>query len=61
MNEQYVNEQRAKLVREFWFLRSKKLILSARARVRKIADFDLEHYGTPREETFQKFNYNKLK
>lgn len=51
---------RANLVREFWFLKSKRLYMSAKARVRKIADLDLEYSGTPREETYQKFNYSKI-
>jgi hypothetical protein len=60
MNE-YFREQRAKLVREFWFLKSKRLYMSAKARVRKIADLDMEHKGIPREVTLEKFHYYSIK
>lgn len=61
MTEKQYIAQRAKLINEFWFLKSKRLFLSARARVRKIADLDYEKYGTDREETKQKFNYYRIK
>ena len=60
MTEQQYTARRAELTREFWFLKSKRLHLSAKARVRKIADLDFEQKGTPREETLRKFNYNHL-
>ena len=60
MNE-YYKEQRAKLVREFWFLKSKRLYLSARARVRKIAEMDFEMMGIPVKETLDKFKYENIK
>ena len=59
MTEEHYTERRALLVKEFWFLKSKRLWLSARARVRKIAALDLEYKDIPEEETFRKFNYNK--
>ena len=58
MTEQQFTAQRAKLVNEFWFLKSKRLFLSAKARIRKIADLDYQHKGIV---TKQKFNYNKIK
>jgi hypothetical protein len=60
MTKELYTEMRANLVREFWFLKSKRLYMSAKARVRKIADLDLEYSGTPREYTYQKFNYSKI-
>ena len=60
MNE-YFREQRAKLVREFWFLKSKRLYMSAKARIRKIADLDFESRGIPKEVTMEKFHYNDIK
>ena len=61
MTEENYKEHRAKLVREFWFLKSKRLYLSAKARVRKIADLDFEYKGIDREITMQKFSYDKIK
>lgn len=61
MTEEKYTEQRAKLVNEFWFLKSKRLFLSAKARIRKIADLDFEQKGIDREITLEKFNYNKIK
>lgn len=61
MTEEKYNEQRSKLVNEFWFLKSKKLYLSAKARIRKIADLDFEQKGIDREITLDKFKYNKIK
>jgi hypothetical protein len=61
MSEEQYTQQRAKLVNEFWFLKSKRLYLSARARIRKIADLDYEQLGVDREVTKQKFNYKKIK
>ena len=59
MNEERYEEKRAALVREFWFLRSKHCRLSAKARVRKIAEIDLVNKGIPKEDTLRKFNYDK--
>jgi hypothetical protein len=61
MTEEMYTNYRASLVREFWFLKSKRLYLSARARVRKIADLDFEYSGTPKVQTLQKFNYDKIR
>ena len=61
MNEDYYREQRAELVKQFWFLKSKRLYMSAKARVRKIAELDLEFKGTPKEETYSRFNYDKIR
>ena len=61
MSEEQYTAQRAKLVNEFWFLKSKRLYLSARARVRKIADLDYEQCGIDRAITKEKFNYSKIK
>jgi len=61
MNEEYFREQRANLVREFWFLKSKRCYLAAKARVRAIAKLDFKYDGTPIEATYEKFNYDKIK
>lgn len=58
--ETYI-QYRSRLVSEFWFLRSKRLYLSARARVRKIADLDFAYSGIPREQTFHEFHYYEIK
>ena len=60
MNTEQYNERRKELVNEYWFLKSKRLYLSAKARLRKIADLDFEQKGTPKAETLQKFNYEKI-
>ena len=60
MSEDNYRELRAGLVREFWFLRSKRLYMSARARVRKIADLDFEYRGIDREITKRRFNYSNI-
>ena len=60
MSEENYTSTRAGLVREFWFLKSKRLYMSAKARVRKIAELDLEYKGIPREETLKKFNYSNI-
>jgi hypothetical protein len=41
-------------------MKSKRLHLTAKARVRAIADLDYEYAGIDREETKKKFNYDKL-
>jgi hypothetical protein len=61
MNEDFYKEQRTRLANEFWFLKSKRLYMSAKARVRKIADLDYEHCGIDRETTKTKFNYYRIK
>ena len=61
MTQEQYTQKRYQLVREFWFLKSKRLYLSARARVRKIADLDFQYDGIPREVTLKKFHYNNLK
>ena len=61
MNEDYYREQRAELVKQFWFLKSKRLYLAAKARVRKIAELDFEFKGIPKEETLKKFKYDSIK
>ena len=61
MNEEAYTERRAQLVKEFWFLKSKRLYMSAKARVRKIAELDLEYKGVPKEETLKKFKYDQIK
>jgi len=60
MTEEYYTQHRAKLVNEFWFLKSKRCPLSAKARVRKIASLDYEHRGVDKSVTKQKFNYDKI-
>ena len=60
LSEDRYTETRAELVRDFWFLKSKRCKLAAKARIRKIADLDFEQNGTPREKTLEKFNYEKL-
>lgn len=61
MNEEYYREQRAELVKQFWFLKSKRLYLAAKARVRKIAELDFEHLGIDKNVTLQKFKYDQIK
>ena len=61
MTEEQFTTQRAKLVNEFWYLKSKRLFLSAKARIRKIADLDYQYKGIDRETTKQKFCYYKIK
>lgn len=61
MSEKQYKEYRAKLINEFWFLRSRHCPLSAKARVRKIAELDHEQKGVPKEITFDKFNYYRIK
>ena len=61
MNEEYFREKRASLVREFWFLKSKRCYLAAKARIRAIARLDLEYKGIPIETTYDKFGYDKIK
>lgn len=53
--------RRAELVSNLHFLLSKHLYLSARDRIRKIADLDYEHKGIDREVTKEMFNYKRLK
>ena len=60
MNEQYYKIHRAKLIREFYFLKGKRLNRSAAARVRLIAKLDHEQNGTPIEETKRLFKYDEL-
>lgn len=60
LSEERYTETRAELVRDFWFLKSKRCKLAAKARIRKIADLDFEQLGIPRETTLNKFNYEKL-
>lgn len=60
MSEENYTSTRAGLVREFWFLKSKRLYMSAKARVRAIARLYLEYKGIPKEDTYQKFNYSKI-
>ena len=61
MTQETYESRRAELVKEFWFLKSKRLYLSARARVIKIAKLDLEQNGTPIEVTKEKFKYDTIK
>ena len=61
MNEEVYREKRAKLVKEFWFLKSKRCYLAAKARVRSIAILDFEQNGTLVEVTKEKFKYNNIK
>jgi hypothetical protein len=61
MNEDFYKEQRTRLANEFWFLKSKRLYLAAKARVRKIAELDFEFKGIPKEETLKKFKYDSIK
>lgn len=60
MLQQDYAARRAKLVSDFLFLRSKGMKLSAKARIRKIADLDFEYDGTDREKTKRIFGYDQL-
>lgn len=61
MTEENYTTIRSQLVREFWFMKSKRLYMSARARIRKIAALDFEMNGIPKEKTLAKFHYNDIK
>lgn len=56
MTERY-EERRRELVIEANNLRKIRCYLSAKARIRKIAQLDLKYKGVPIEETYDKFNY----
>lgn len=53
--------RRAKLISEFNFLMRRRMYLSAKARVRKIADLDYDYDKTPKEKTLRAFNYYDIK
>lgn len=57
MTEEAYFNQRHKLVEEVMFLRQRHCNLSARARIRKIADLDFEQRGIDRSVTYKNFNY----
>ena len=61
MNNTAYSTRRAELVSNLRFLLSKHLYLSARDRIRKIADLDFKEKGIPIEDTYKVFNYYKLK
>lgn len=52
--------RRAKLVSEFNFLKNKRLYLSAKSRIRMIADLDYEYDKIDREKTKRAFDYYSL-
>ena len=60
MTEKNYSQRRAELVSQFNTMLSLRLWMSARARIRKIADLDYEHRGIDREVTKEMFNYKKL-
>ena len=60
MTQHQYASQRAKLLKEFCFLKSQRLFLSAKARIRRIAQLDFEYDGTPIEKTKRIFNYDNL-
>ena len=60
LSEDRYTEIRAELVRDFWFLKSKRCKLAAKARVRAIADLDYEYAGIDQEVTKEKFKYSTL-
>lgn len=60
MTPQDYNARRAKLVSEFNFLKSKRLFRCAAARVRLIAQLDLDYDNTPIEKTKRLFGYDSL-
>lgn len=57
MTEEQYQSRRHELAVEAMYLRSIRCPLSAKARIRKIAELDLEHKGIPKETTFKNFNY----
>ena len=59
MTEEQYQARRRELALEVVELRSKRLHLTARARIRKIAELDYQFKGTPKEETLKRFNYDK--
>ena len=57
MSPEVYTARRKELLKEYFEMSRMHLYLCARARVRKIAKFDLEYDGTPIEETYRRFNY----
>ena len=57
MNTTRYQEQRNQLLMEILRLRTIHCPLSAKARIRKIANLDLEHRGIPREKTMASLGY----
>ena len=57
MNITRYQEQRNQLLMEILRLRTIHCPLSAKARIRKIANLDLEHRGIPREKTLASLGY----
>lgn len=57
MTEAQYQSRRHELTVQAMHLRSIHCPLSARARIRKIAELDLEHRGIPKATTFKNFNY----
>lgn len=60
MNEEYYIERRSQLIKEFWFNKSKRCKMNARARIRAIAKLDFQQKGIPIKETYDKFHYAEL-
>ena len=60
MIEQDYHARRAKLLSDFYRLKSLRLYRSAAARVRMIAKLDFEWAGTPIEKTKSLFYYDEL-
>lgn len=60
MTPQDYTARRAKLVSDFNFLIRKRLKLSAKARIRMIADLDYEYAKIDKEKTKRIFNYYDL-
>lgn len=57
MTQQDYAARRAKLVSDYNFLKRKRLYLSAKARIRMIADLDYEYAKIDKEETRRLFGY----
>lgn len=60
MNEETYIQRRKELEREFFLMRSRRCYLSAKARIRKIADLDYQFKGTDKEVTKQRYNYYNI-
>lgn len=57
MVEDTYKAKRAKLLSEYEFLKRKRLYLSAKARLRKVAELEKDWSGKPMEETLRELGY----
>jgi len=60
MNQEQYSQRRAEMIRDFYFQKSRRCRLNARARIRAIAKLDLEQSGIPIEQTKELFHYDEI-